>query len=279
MPIVLAVCGALVYGFADFAGGFASRRAPALAVVLSGQIASLIVLVVVLVAAPAPFSLAGAAWGASAGGIGAVALLLFYRSLSAGSMSVVAPITALVSAIVPVVAGLALGERPSAIAWSGIALALVAVLLVAAEGGAPPALAALRGPVLAGALAAGVGFGTWVVLLSQAPADSGFWPTAGARVASVVLLLAVAAVGRRRIVPRGAPATLVVASGSGDLVANLLFVLATRSGLLSVVGVVLALYPAGTVLLALLVLHERLHRIQVVGLALAATGVVLIALG
>lgn len=279
MAVALALVGALVYGFADFAGGVASRRAPVLAVVFCGQAASLVVLAVALLVLPAPLSWPGIAWGAAAGVLGAVALLLFYRSLSIGSMSVVAPVAAVVSAVVPVVAGVLLGERPAPLTWVGVVLAVVAVVLVAGEHGRLPRLAALRGPALAGAVAAGVGFGCWIVVLSRAPADSGFWPTAGARVASLVLLALVALGTRRSLAPRGAPVPLVVASGSGDLVANLLFVLATRTGLLSVTGVLLALYPTGTVLLALVVLRERLARLQVAGLGLAGAGVVLIALG
>lgn len=279
MSVLLAVCGALIYGFADFAGGLASRRAAALAVVFTGQAASLVILVAVLLVFPAPFSAAGVAWGTASGGVGAVALLLFYRSLSLGAMSVIAPLTALVSAIVPVVAGIVLGERPSPIVLLGVVISLSAVVLVAAEGGRIPTIAALQGPVVAGALLAGTGFGFWIVLLSRAPADSGFWPTFGARCASIALLALVGVIGRRSLVPRGAPPALVVAAGSGDLIANFLFVLASRTGLLSVTGVLLGLYPTGTVLLALLVLKERLHRVQVAGLGLAVAGVVLIALG
>lgn len=277
MPVVLALVGSLIYGFADFAGGLASRRAPAIAVVFCGQAASLVVLVVALLVLPVPLSWAGAAWGGAAGAFGAVALLLFYRSLSLGSMSVVAPVAAVVSAVLPVAVAVVLGERPAPLTWLGVVLALVAVVLVAAEHGRPPRLAALRGPVLLGAVGAGVGFGCWIVLLSRAPADSGFWPTAGSRVASLVLIALVAFVSRRSLVPRGAPVPLVVASGSGDLVANLLFVLASRAGSLAVTGVLLALYPAGTVLLALVVLRERLARLQVAGLCLAGAAVALIA--
>ena len=279
MSVVLAVCGALIYGFADFAGGFASRRAPALAVVFTGQVASLVVLATVLVLFPAPFSPVGVAWGTGAGGMGAMALLLFYRSLSLGAMSVIAPITALVSAIVPVVAGIVFGERPSPVVLLGVVVALGAVVLVAAEGGRLPTPAALKGPAVAGALLAGTGFGFWIILLSRAPADSGFWPTFGARCTSITLLALVGLIGRRSLVPRGAPPLLVVAAGSGDLIANFLFVLASRTGLLSVTGVLLGLYPTGTVLLALLVLRERLHRVQLAGLGLAVVGVVLIAVG
>lgn len=279
MSVVLALLGALTYGFADFAGGLASRRAPALAVLFVGQCAGLVLVGVLALAVPARPDLASVLWGASAGVVGVLALLLFYRSLALGSMSVVAPLTAVLSAVVPVVAGLLLGERPSATALAGVLLAAGAVVLVGAEGGRLPTLAQLRGPVVAGALGAGTGFGLLFVLLSRAADDTGFQPLLAARVASVALLGVVGLVGRRPLVPRGAPAALVLASGLGDVAANALFVLASRLGLLSVTGVLLALYPAGTVLLAVTVLHERLARVQLAGLLLAAGGVLLIALG
>jgi drug/metabolite transporter (DMT)-like permease len=278
MAIVLALLGALVYGFSDFAGGLASRRAAALAVVFCGQLASLVPLAVVLLLVPARFDAPSIAWGAAAGLCGSVALLVFYRSLAVGAMTVVAPLTAVMSAVVPVVGGIALGERPAPLALVGVVLAVLAVLLVSAEEGRLPGPRALRGPGVAGALAAGTGFGLLFVLLSRAADDTGFQPLAAARLASLLLLVVVALLGRRGLVPRGAPAGLVVASGVGDMVANTLFVLASRTGLLSVVGVLLALYPAGTVLLALLVLKERLHHVQLAGLAVASTGVVLIAI-
>jgi len=279
MSIVLALLGALTYGFSDFAGGLASRRASALAVVFCGQLASLVLLAVLLVVVPGRFDPASIAWGAAAGLCGGLALLLFYRSLAVAPMTVVAPLTAVMSAVVPVVGGIGLGERPSALALVGVLLAVGAVLLVSAEEGRLPGLRTLRGPGVVGALVAGTGFGLLFVLLSRSADDSGFWPLAGARIASVVLLALVALIGRRSLAPRGAAPALVLASGIGDMTANLLFVLASRLGLLSVVGVLLALYPAGTVLLALLVLRERLHRVQLLGLAIASGGVVLIALG
>ncbi|GAA4740584.1 DMT family transporter [Amnibacterium soli] len=279
MSIVFALLGALVYGFSDFAGGLASRRAPALAVVFCGQLASTALLAVLLVAVPGRFDPPSIGWGATAGLCGGLALLLFYRSLAVAPMTVVAPLTAVMSAVVPVVGGIGLGERPSPLALLGVLLAVGAVLLVSAEEGRLPGLRTLRGPGVVGALVAGTGFGLLFVLLSRSADDSGFWPLAGARVASVVLLGLVALIGRRGLVPRGAAPGLVLASGIGDMTANLLFVLASRLGLLSVVGVLLALYPAGTVLLALLVLRERLHRVQLAGLGVAAGGVVLIALG
>lgn len=279
MAIVLALLGALTYGVADFAGGLASRRAPALAVVFCGQLASLAVLAVLLVVVPGRFDPPSIAWGAAAGLCGGAALLLFYRSLAVGAMTVVAPLTAVMSAVVPVIAGIALGERPSPLALTGVLLAVAAVLLVSAEEGRLPGMRMLRGPGVAGALVAGSGFGLLFVLLSRSADDSGFWPLLGARAASLLLLAAVAVGLRRGLLPRGAAPGLVLASGIGDMTANLLFVLASRLGLLSIVGVLLALYPAGTVLLALVVLKERLHPVQLGGLGLASAGVVLIAVG
>lgn len=279
MSIVLALLGALIYGGADFSGGLASRRAPALAVVFGGQLAGTAVLGVLILAVPGRFDAASVLWGAAAGLSGGVALLLFYRSLATGAMTVVAPLTAVMSAIVPVVGGIAFGERPSVLALAGVALAVVAVVLVSAEHGRLPTPAMLRGRAIAGPLLAGAGFGLLFVLLSRAAPDTGFWPLLGARGASLTLFAVVALVARRSLVPRAAPPALVVASGVGDMTANLLFVVASRLGLLSIVGVLLALYPAATVLLAMLLLRERLHPVQVAGLAVAGSGVVLIALG
>ena len=277
MAIVFALLGALLYGGADFAGGLASRRAPAFAVVFAGQAASLVLVAVLLVAVPGRFDPPSIAWGAAAGLVGSLSVLLFYRSLAVGAMSVVAPITSVLAAIVPVVAGIALGERPAPLAFVGVLLAVVAIVFVSAEDGRLPGVAQLRGPGVPGALVAGTGFGLLFVLLSRADADTGFQPVAAARIASLLLLTAVALIGRRSVAPRGAPMALVVLSGVGDLAANVCFVLASREGLLSVVGVLLALYPAGTVLLAVTLLRERLHSFQLGGLGVAAAGVVLIA--
>lgn len=279
MAVVLALLGAVVYGAADFAGGLASRRTPALAVVFCGQLASVVLLAVLLVTVPGRVDAVSIAWGAAAGLSGALALLLFYRSLAVGAMTVVAPLTAVMAAVVPVVAGVALGERPSPLALAGVVLAVAAVVLVGAEEGRLPGVRMLRGPGVAGALLAGSGFGLLFVLLSRSAEDSGFWPLAGARAASLLLLGVVALLARRSVLARGASPLLVVGSGVGDMAANLLFVLASRIGLLSVVGVLLALYPAGTVLLAVLVLRERLHPVQLAGLGVATAGVVLIAVG
>jgi drug/metabolite transporter (DMT)-like permease len=196
--------------------------------------------------------------------------------LAAGPMSVVAPTTAVCSAVVPLVVGLATGERPSAMALTGALLALPAVVLVARESGshgrATPRVVALS-------VAAGVGFGGFFVALAGASADAGMWPLAAARVASLTIVIGLCFVTRRglRVAEGALPA--IALTGVLDVTANGLYLLAAGQGLLSVVAVLGSLYPASTVLLAMAMLHERLARAQVIGLVLAGVAVALIAVG
>ncbi|SFT71534.1 Uncharacterized membrane protein [Geodermatophilus amargosae] len=278
MATLLALASAVVYGMADFAGGMASRRAAAAAVVALSQGAGLVAVVLLLPWLGGDPEPADLGWGAAAGVAGAAGLLLFYRSLAAGVMSVVAPVTAVSAAALPVLGGLLLGERIGPLAAAGIALALAAVVLVAAEDG----LASLRNARLgtvAPALAAGAGFGLFFVVLDRTGDDSGLTPLAAARVVSVLLVGGLAlTTGRslrvsRRVLP------VVLLAGVGDMTANALFLVATQvGGQLAITGVLASLYPASTVLLAQVVLRERLAGAQRAGLAVAAAAVVLIAL-
>jgi drug/metabolite transporter (DMT)-like permease len=196
-------------------------------------------------------------------------------------MGVVAPITAVGSAVVPVAWGLLSGERPAVLALAGVGLALVAVVLVArtTDEETVPATARIARSTLVVAVAAGLAFGMVFVLLSHTGDDSGFWPLLSGRLASTTALLVVLAVLRRPLVPGGDTRPIVVLAGVFDVGANALFLLASREGLLSLVSVLSSLYPAITVVLARAVLHERLLRHQLAGLALALLGVVLIATG
>lgn len=279
MAVILALGGALVYGCADFCGGLAARRSHAALVALLGQCAGLAILVPALLLVPGRADAASVAWGAAGGVAGAMGLLLLYRSLAIGPMAVVAPVTAVMAATVPVVAGLAFGERPSAAALAGVGAALFAVVLISAEGGRIPSRRQLMGSGTVVALGAGLGFGLLFVLLSRSSEDSGMWPLAGTRISSLTVLLTVTLLlGQARAVQRGALA-LAAAAGIGDMGANVLFLLATREGLLSVTGVLISLYPAATVLLAVTVLRERLAALQLVGLGVAVGAVTVIALG
>lgn len=277
MVVVLALSSALVYGAADFCGGLASRRAGALAVVALSQavgLGALLLLLPVLGGAPTAADLW---WGAAAGVAGAVGLAVFYRALADGVMSVVAPVTAVCAAAVPVLLGLGLGERLTTTGLVGVGLALVAVPLVAAEGGLPT-LRTARQAGLVPALVAGAAFGLFFVLLDQPSSASGLWPLVGARLASLALVTVLALASRsaltlpRRVLP------LTAVAGVLDMAANALFLLAAREGLLAVAGVLASLYPVSTVLLAQAVLRERLGGVQVGGLLTAVAAVALIAL-
>jgi drug/metabolite transporter (DMT)-like permease len=272
------VSSAVVYGASDFLGGLASRKATVFGVVALSQVAGLVALLALLPWLGGPVTRADLGWGAAAGLVGATGLLVFFRALSRGVMSVIAPVTAVTAAAVPVLAGLLGGNRIGAAAGAGILLALVAVVLVSAEGGLGQ-LRAARPANLGAPLIAGTAFGCFFVLLDRTSADAGLTPLVAARIASFLLVIVVALIGRRSLrVGRGA-LPFVLASGVGDMTANALFLLATQQeGQLAITGVLASLYPVSTVVLAQSLLRERLVRAQFAGLAAAVASVVLITL-
>lgn len=220
------------------------------------------------------------AWGLAAGGVGLLGVVLLYRGLALGPMSVVAPLTAVLSATVPVVTGVVRGERPSLLAVGGVVLALPAIVLIGSQ---PRRGAASRigTPALLTALAAGISFGGFYVLLAETGPDGGAWPLVGQRAASVAILLAAGAVPAFRSGLRirgGRPLRLALIAGVTDFAANLAYVLATHRGLLALVAVLSSLYPASTVMLARALLGERLARRQQAGLVVAVGAVAMIAL-
>jgi drug/metabolite transporter (DMT)-like permease len=204
--------------------------------------------------------------------------MVFFRTLARGVMSVIAPVTALSAAAVPVLVGLVGGDRIGAWAAVGIAVALAAVVLVSAEGGLST-LRAARPASLAPALLAGSMFGVFFVLLDQTSDGSGLTPLATARLASLGLVVVIALAGRNSLRVARPALPIAAASGVGDMAANALFLLATQQdGQLAIIGVLAALYPVSTVLLAQVVLRERLVVAQVAGLGAAVAAVVLITL-
>lgn len=273
--VLFGVAAALVYGAADFTGGLAAKRTPALTVVALSQFAGLVVLLVALPLLGTPVPPArDLALGAAGGLGGGVGVVFLYRGLANGRMGIVAPMSAVGAAVLPVVFGLATGEQPGGLAFAGAAVALLAV--VAVSSGPGSAGAARRG--LFDAVLAGIGFGAFFVVLAQVGEGAGMWPLATARASVIVVGLAALLTRTALRAPRAAlPA--IAAAGVGDMLANVLYVLAVRTGLLSLVAVLVALYPASTVLLARLVLGERLARVQTAGILLAVTGTALIAAG
>lgn len=267
----------MLYGAADFAGGFAVRRNGAtVAVVFLTQVVGL---ATVLVYAPiygaSHVTVSDIGWGAGAGVCGALGLLLFYRALALGTMSIVSPVTGVVSAAVPVCVGLGLGERPTLAVAVGIVLAIAAVAMFGGGGGVGLA-AATR--ALAPAIAAGVGFGTFFSLIAETHHGAGLWPVVAARGAASAMYAVGSRVRGVSVRVRRSALGIAIAAGVGDVTANAVFLVASRHGDLAIVGVIGALYPASTLVLARAVLGERLARHQQVALAVATCAVVLIAI-
>jgi drug/metabolite transporter (DMT)-like permease len=278
MEVALGALVALSYGSGDFLGGVAAKRVPTITVLLVSQAFGLGVAVLLVVALrDGPPDSHVFALSAAAGVVGVVALGLLFRGLAIGRMSIVAPLSAIGGGVLPVVWGLARGERPSALALAGVGLALVAIAIVGRGAEHDPAPAVSPRVELALGAGAGVGFGIVFILLAESASGSGMWPVFIARCASVPLLAVVAVVlGRSQRVGRAEIAS-VAGAGLCDVGANALVVLAVRRGLLSLVAPVASLYPATTVLLARLVLQERIGRQRLGGLALGVAGLALIA--
>jgi uncharacterized membrane protein len=275
MGILLGLTAAILYGGSDFGGGLASRRFGFLRVTVAGSAAAVVLAwtVLILAGGPGP-SLRAVAWGLASGLAGGAGTLVLYRGLARGQMSVVGPLSALGAAVVPVIAGVALGERPSLLSVAGVLVALPAIVLVAASG-------SVRGKLGAGlvdGLAAGLAFGILFVGLAQAGRHSGLWPVASEQTGMLLITLAVAVKSRQPLrIPVRALGLPVLAGASG-MAATLAYFYATHFSMLAIAAVLVSLYPGVTVLLARTVLHERFTPAQRAGLGLAALAVVAIAL-
>jgi drug/metabolite transporter (DMT)-like permease len=284
VAIVLSLASALMYGVSDFVGGRASRRVPPVAVAFLAEVVMLPLAIVVIPLVEPEGPTAGAVWwGMAAGLTGSIGVLGLYVALARGNMTVVAPVTGVVAAVVPVAVGVALGERPGGAAVTGIVLAVVAVALiggVAQLRGGGVRVAIDPGTVV---LAIGVGalFGLLFVAFAQTGDDAGLWPLLFARFGGAPALAAAFWWFRRRRGVTLTRAALLPGLAVGLLVvgANAAYLLATREGLLSVVAVVVAMYPAGTIGLATLLDGERPSRSQLVGMAMAAPALLLITVG
>ncbi len=280
LAAALALASALSYGLSDFAGGILSKSRSVYTVGVASQLTAALATALVAVLAPGDPRAADFAWGAAAGLGGALGIVFLYRGLSRGRMSVVAPISGTGAALIPVVVGIASGESPSALVWLGIVLAFPAIYLIpqvdAAEegaGGGPAPSAAGDGVV------AGIGFGAEFALIGQMGDGAGFLPLT-LMLAVITGVIALAAIALRQpLLPRGPGKLPVYAFGLLGMAATVLFLLATRQGLLTVVAVIASLYPASTVALAAIFLGEKLGRLQIAGLAIAAAAVVLITAG
>lgn len=279
MAIVFSLLAALTYGAADFVGGFVTKRNEVLRVVLLSQIFGTLPLILVFpVVNDGAYSSSALTWGALAGLAGGTGVALLYRGLARGRMSVVAPITSVEAAAIPVLFGLVTGERPSTAALIGVGIALLAVALISMTP-EPTADPERDGTGIPEAIGAGFAFAVFFILLDKAGDDTGMWPLLAMRASSVSLIGVGVIATRTTLSP--APGTMwgIVVSGILDVGANVFYLLSTRHGLLSLVAVITSMYPAATVLLARVFLSERLVRMQIAGLGLAGVGVILIATG
>ena len=280
----LALTASVLYGAGDFLAGMAARRTSLPAVIAVSQFVGL---GLALVAAPllgaSQVSAADIGWGAFAGVTNLAGCFLLFGALARGSMSVVAPITAVCAIALPVFAGWVLGEQIAMLRLVGIGLALVAVVLIGLEGpdGEDPTTArrATSPTILLMALGAGIAIAAFYICLQQTSPSAGLWPLAVTRAvsgAAVAVLWLLALRRGRSSVPPARVMLLALASGSLDLAANAFYLLAVRQGELGIVATLTSLYPASTVLLAWLVLGEPIRRIQAAGLGTAAAAVLLI---
>ena len=286
MAYLLAIGSAVLYGAADFTGGLTTRRASTIPVVLLSQAAGMLLLALIMPLLPhASPSRPDLLWGAAAGLTGGIGVALLYHALAIGTMAVVAPTTAVCAVAIPVVVSVLLGERPVPLAVAGIALGMVSIVLVSQQQGgtqsqlAAPASPRRRPSGVGTALASGIAIGVFLLSFAQTGSDAGMWPLLIARLVSVALFAVLAIAGGRSIRMPAPVTALAILAGVMDMLANALYLLATRQGALSIVVTLSSLYPASTVLLARIVLGERLHPWQVTGVGCALAAVVLIVSG
>jgi drug/metabolite transporter (DMT)-like permease len=276
LAALLGLASAATWGAGDFAGGLAAKRSPLLGVLTLGQAAgTALVVLLALLTSEAPPPVASLGWAMAAGAAGAVGLAALYRGLAVGRMAVVAPISAVLSAAIPVAWGALADGLPPALKLLGFGLALAGIWLVAGAGEARAPGAARAGVLLA--LVAGVGFGGFLILMHLGASGGTFWPLAAARATSFLLLLAAATARGRASLPALAALPLILLSGALDAGGNALFVLASQVGRLDVAAVLCSMYPVSTVVLATLLLRERVSRSQGVGIAAVLGAIALIA--
>jgi uncharacterized membrane protein len=271
VPLAFAAVCAVLWGAADYFGGKASQRAAALRVTVVSQLCAVPVLLIGLVVVPGVPRAADLAWGVAAGFAGFAGIALLYGALAGGAMAVVAPVTAVTAAVVPLGVGLVVDRFPGPWALAGVACAIVAIALVSASG--PGGAVSRR--VLGRALLAGAMIGVFTSMLGQVSPEAGLWPLAAVRTSSMAVGALLVLRARESFRPPRGAALMVAAGGVLDVTATAFYVTAAARGHLSVVAAIASLYPASTVLLALLVDRERLRPHQIAGLGLAAAALVL----
>ena len=270
--VAFGLAASLSWGAGDFSGGLATRRVNVFSVVLAAHAIGLVLLVALALvwSEPLPSAL-DIVWGGAAGLAGAVGLAAFYRALAVGRMGITAPITAVLAAAIPVIFSAFFEGLPGLLQLAGFVLALIAVGLISRPQGGMG-----RPEGLGLALLAGLGFGGFLILIGQVRPGAIFWPLVAARFASFLFMLAIVLIGRQEVLPKKAVFPLVLLAGTLDVAGNTFFVLAAHTGRLDVSAILSSLYPAVTVVLASIILRERVTRWQAIGILVALVAIPLI---
>src|SRR5437868_3778951 len=270
--VAFGLAASLSWGAGDFSGGLATRRANVFSVVLAAHAIGLVLLVALALVwsepLPSPLDIV---WGGAAGLAGAVGLAAFYRALAVGRMGITAPITAVLAAAIPVIFSAFFEGLPGLLQLAGFVLALIAVGLISrpqAAGGRPEGIGL--------ALLAGLGFGGFLILIGQVSPTAIFWPLTAARLSSFLFMLAIVLTRRQGMLPKKSLFPLILLAGALDVAGNAFFVLAAHAGRLDVAAILSSLYPAVTVLLASIILRERVTRLQALGIVAALIAIPLI---
>jgi drug/metabolite transporter (DMT)-like permease len=280
VSVIFALLSALCYGTGDFVGGVMSTRIPAWTAAFCSQVGGAVATLILAFITAGEITASSLAWGAASGVGTGVGLVALYHGLAVGRMGVVAPLSGIVGAIVPAVTGLLTGDDPSALIWVGLLLALPAVALVAStpsatEGGNENR----RGSGAIYGIIAGAAFGIGFATIAQVPESAGHWPVALSMAVGALVTTLIATVLRESWRPTRLFDWTAALGGVLGASAVVFFLEAAQRGLLSVASVLSALYPAVTVVLAVLFLRERIHRTQAIGLVLTGVAVALVAAG
>jgi len=272
--IIFGLSAALAWGAADFNGGIASKRSNPYGVVAVAHTISLgVLLILVLITGEAIPPWGNWLWGGLAGLCGGIGLMILYRALAQGRMSVAAPISGLLAAALPVAVGIFSEGNPGAWILLGFALALSAVWLVSGGGKLDLRSADLGQPVIAGLV-----FGGFLIFISRASGTSLLWPLIAVRIVSVTSLLGYATATRQPWLPKRESYIPLILSSLLDTIGNAAYALSARTGRLDVAAVLSSLYPGATVLLAWVFLKEKISRIQAIGVMLALGAIILLTL-
>ncbi len=274
LTVLFGLAASLSWGSGDFGGGLAARRANVLSVVIAAYTLGFAILITLAFVWSEPFpSAQNIFWGATAGLAGAMGLVAFYQALAVGRMGITAPIAGVLGAALPVIFSAFFVGLPSFLQLTGFVLALIAVWFISR-----PEKATGRPQGLGLALLAGLGFGSFFILINQVNHHAIFWPLAAARLSSIIFILAIVLIRRQEVLPKITAFPFVLLAGSLDAAGNAFFVLATHNGRLDVAAILSSLYPAVTVILASIFLKERLTRYQAIGIIFALIAIPLISL-